>query len=139
MTFFVRYLEQDRLGLDAQRRFDAVRAAQAAVAERLAGLTPGPALVLVADRLAGVDAASQYRYLRAVDAFEAEWRRALAPAVMSYRGLREEDVRAVRDLEFRPGPAPAHGKPTAVLLALGATAALLLGGALLQRRAAAAG
>jgi len=86
-------------------------------------LSPGLALVLAGDRLAGADAAHHARYVEEVDRFEERWRDLLVPAVMSYRGLTGTDVDLLP--EFDPEQLR-HASGVAGLLAcLGSAAGLL--------------
>lgn len=87
VTFMPRFEEQERRLRPLMHSFDQARADQAASVEGGAWLSPPLALVLLADRLAGVDAARYARYTDAVDRFEDRWRAFLTPRIMSYRGL----------------------------------------------------
>ncbi|WP_431261454.1 DUF3526 domain-containing protein [Roseateles chitinivorans] len=60
---------------------------QAAWVGRWSWLSPGLALTLTGERLAGTDAASHVRYLREVEVFEDRWRDVLVPPVMDRRGI----------------------------------------------------
>jgi ABC-2 type transport system permease protein len=87
-----RYLEQDRLYRPLQARFDQARSAQF---EALAGWSwssPGLALIMGADVLAGIDAPRYQRYLQAVDGFEDRWRAHLVPVMMGYRQLDAQEL-----------------------------------------------
>lgn len=86
-SFVVRVLDQEQRLRPLLRRFDDSRARQAALVERWAWLSPGLALVLHGERLAGTDTASHLRYLREVAAFEDRWRNFLVPHVMDGAGL----------------------------------------------------
>jgi ABC-2 type transport system permease protein len=97
-----RVLEQDKRLRPLMRRFDERRLKQAAFVERWAWASPGLALVLTGERLAGTDTASQVRYLREVDAFEDRWRAFLVPKVMDRRGLSPADIGGLP----RAGPPP---------------------------------
>ncbi|ANH67633.1 DUF3526 domain-containing protein [Mitsuaria sp. 7] len=94
-SFVPRVLAQDRVLRPLMRRFDDARLRQAAWVERWSWLSPGLALTLTSERLAGTDAASHVRYLRKVDAFEDRWRDALIPQVMDRRGISAEDLAAL--------------------------------------------
>lgn len=94
-SFVPRVLSQDRVLRPLMRRFDDARLRQAAWVERWSWLSPGLALTLTGERLAGTDAASHVRYLREVDAFEDRWRDALIPRVMDRRGISAEALAAL--------------------------------------------
>ncbi len=87
VTFVPRYENLDARMRPLMRRFDHARAAQAASIEEAAWLSPSLALMLWADRLAGIDAARYSRYIDAVDRFEDRWRAFFVPRIMSYRGV----------------------------------------------------
>lgn len=95
VSFIPRFLEQDREILPLMDGFDRRRAQQLEAVERASWLAPGLALVLVADRLAGADAAHHARYQEEVNRFEQEWRRFFVPRIMSYRGLSVADLSRV--------------------------------------------
>jgi len=101
-SFVPRVLEQDKRLRPLMRRFDERRLKQAAFVERWAWASPGLALVLTGERLAGTDTASHVRYLREVDAFEDRWRAFLVPKVMDRRGLSPADIGGLP----RAGPPP---------------------------------
>ena len=108
-SFVPRVLAQDRVLRPLMRRFDDARLRQAARVERWSWLSPGLALTLTGERLAGTDAASHVRYLREVDAFEDRWRETLIPRVMDRRGISAEALAA---LPAFPGiPARNAGAP----------------------------
>jgi ABC-2 type transport system permease protein len=48
--------------------------------------------MLLADRLAGIDAVRYARYVDAVDRFEDRWQAFVTPRIMSYRGVTAEDL-----------------------------------------------
>jgi len=92
-SFVTRVLDQD-LALEGWGvEFAEARVGQAAVIAQGAWLSPGLALVLLGERLAGTDAASHVRYLDQVDAFEQRWRDFLVPRVMDRQGLRVDELR----------------------------------------------
>jgi ABC-2 type transport system permease protein len=91
-SFVVRVLDQEQRLRPLLHRFDDSRARQAAFVERWAWLSPGLALVLHGERLAGVDTASHLRYLREVEAFENRWRDFLVPHVMNRSGITAEQL-----------------------------------------------
>ena len=92
MTFVPRFLAQDRQVRPLMRQFDAARARQVDMLESHAWLSPPLAMLLAADRLAGIDAPRYLRYVDAVNAFEDEWRGFLVPRIMAYRGLDAADL-----------------------------------------------
>ncbi|MET1114334.1 MAG: DUF3526 domain-containing protein, partial [Comamonas sp.] len=91
-SFLPRVLDQD-LALEswavdfAQARID-----QADIVAQGSWLSPGLALVLLGERLAGTDVASHVRYLETVDAFEQRWRDFLIARVMDRQGLRADQL-----------------------------------------------
>lgn len=94
-SFLPRVLEQDRALRATAAAFRRARLEQAATVQRFAWISPGLALVLCGDRLAGTDAASHDRYLGEVEAFEARWRDHLVPPVMDLQGIGEPQLRAL--------------------------------------------
>ena len=92
VTFMPRFEFQEERLRPLMRRFDQSRAAQAAAVEQRAWLSPPLALVLVADRLAGIDAARYARYIDAVDRFEDRWRAFILPRIMAYRGVTASEL-----------------------------------------------
>lgn len=94
-SFLPRVLDQD-LALESWAvDFSEARAGQAEIVVRGAWLSPGLALVLFGERLAGTDVASHVRYLETVDAFEQRWRDFLIPRVMDRQGLRADQLQAL--------------------------------------------
>ena len=100
-SFVVRVLDQDAQlqPLVAQHIHSRVR--QADWISSWSWLSPGLALVLYGERLAGTDVQSHARYLHQVDAFEQRWRAFLVPPVMSRRGLRSEELEALPRFQGR--------------------------------------
>jgi ABC-2 type transport system permease protein len=94
-SFVVRVLDQEEKLRPLLQRFHASRARQAALVHRWAWLSPGLALVLHGERLAGTDTHSHLRYLREVEVFEQRWREALAPHVMSREGITPAALQAL--------------------------------------------
>ncbi len=78
------------------------RLEQADLLSRWSWLSPGLALVLFGEELAGTDVASHVRYLEQVDVFEQRWRDFLVPAVMGRQGLSAARLEALP--RFAPGP-----------------------------------
>lgn len=92
-SFVPRVLDQD-LALEPWTvEFSEARAEQARIVAQWSWLSPGLALVLFGERLAGTDAARHGRYLQQVEAFEQRWRDFLVPAVMDREGLRPDQLR----------------------------------------------
>lgn len=85
-SFLPRVLDQDLAIEPVMREFGSSRAEQADIVSRWSWMSPGLALVLFGDRLAGTDAGSYRRYLQAVDTFEQRWRQFFIPPVMSRTG-----------------------------------------------------
>lgn len=94
-SFVVRVIDQEQRLRPQMRRFDDSRARQAAFVERWAWLSPGLALVLHGEHLAGTDTASHLRYLREVEVFEDRWRDFFAPHVMDLRGITAQRLQAL--------------------------------------------
>lgn len=92
VSFMPRYEKQDSVIVPLMAEFDRKRARQASFIERFAWLSPGLAIVMTGDRLAGADAQRYARYAEAVDRFEARWCEFFVPRIMSYRGLSREDL-----------------------------------------------
>lgn len=87
VTYVPKIAWQDgRIG-QLMRDVDRARTAQAGVLEPLLWAAPGLALCRVADRLAGADPEQYQLYVERVERLESQWRSALSPAVMSYRGV----------------------------------------------------
>ncbi|MQT91635.1 DUF3526 domain-containing protein [Pseudomonas helleri] len=93
VTFMPRFEEQERHMRPLMRAFDKARSAQAARVEGGAWLSPSLALMVLADRLAGIDAERYGRYMEAVDRFEDRWRAFFMPGIMSYRGVTASQLR----------------------------------------------
>ena len=104
VTFVPRFLAQDKVVRPLMRAFDDSRARQAETMEGGSFLSPGLALVMGADRLAGIDAPRYLRYVDAVNRHEDAWRAFLVPRIMGYRGLGVDDV--ARLPRFDPASIP---------------------------------
>lgn len=102
-SFVPRTLNQDEALRPALQSFDRSRANQAAFMARWSWASPGLALVMLGERLAGTDAVNHRRYLQAVDAFEARWRDVLVPKVMDRRGIDPESLRHALSPGFGSG------------------------------------
>ena len=90
VSFLPRYLAQDREIRPLMAEFDETRARRFVLLERWSWLSPGMALAMTADRLAGIDAPRYARHVKAVNSYEDAWRAYFVPRVMSYRGLTAE-------------------------------------------------
>lgn len=86
-----RYIDQNNAIAPLMAAFDDARARQVNTVEPLTWLSPGLALVLAADKLAGADAARHASYVEEVDRFEKRWQHFFVPRIMSYRGLHAAD------------------------------------------------
>ena len=104
VTFVPRFLAQDEVVRPLMRAFDDSRARQVETLERWSFLSPGLALVMGADRLAGIDAPRYLRYVDAVNQHEDAWRAFLVPRIMGYRGLSVDDM--ARLPRFDPASIP---------------------------------
>lgn len=91
-SFVTRVLEQDLALEPVVYEFSESRAEQADFVSRWSWVSPGLALVLFGERLAGTDAKSHARYVETVDAFEQRWRDFLVPTVMSRKGLSPDQL-----------------------------------------------
>ncbi|KQM78939.1 DUF3526 domain-containing protein [Xylophilus sp. Leaf220] len=94
-SFVPRVLAQDRELQPLAQDFQERRSAQAVFVGRWSWSSPGLALVLFGQRLAGTDAARHAHYLERVDAFEADWREFLVPRVMDLQGMGAGQVEAL--------------------------------------------
>jgi ABC-2 type transport system permease protein len=94
-----RYEMQDSVIVPLMAEFERKRAHQASVVERFAWLSPGLAVVMTGDRLAGADAQWYARYAEAVDRFEVRWRAFFVPRIMNYRGLSSADLENLPKLQ----------------------------------------
>ncbi|MCD2514285.1 DUF3526 domain-containing protein [Comamonas endophytica] len=92
-SFVTRVLDQDLALEPLLGEFSESRIRQAAIVSGGSWLSPGLALVLFGERLAGTDVPSHARYLQQVEAFEQRWRGFLVPHVMSREGLRAEELK----------------------------------------------
>lgn len=86
-SFVTRVLDQDLALQPLAEEFAQSRLEQAQLLHRWSWLSPGLALVLFGERLAGTDVGSHVRYLQQVEAFEQRWRDFLVPRVMDRAGL----------------------------------------------------
>ncbi|RZI56121.1 MAG: DUF3526 domain-containing protein [Rubrivivax sp.] len=112
-SFVPRVLAQDRVLRPLMRGFDDARLKQARFVERWSWWSPGLALTLTGERLAGTDAASHVRYLREVDAFEDRWRDALVPHVMDRSGISAEGLAALPSFRTPPRSSAGSTSPAA--------------------------
>jgi ABC-2 type transport system permease protein len=137
VSFLPRYLAQDREVRPLMAAFDETRARRFVLLERWSWLSPGLALAMTADRLAGIDAPRHARHVNAVNSYEDAWRAYFVPRIMSYRGLTAEDCDKLPG--FRPLAAGAdstawHGAMALSILAIALSAAVVLARAGLQRQ-----
>ncbi|MCV0440504.1 MAG: DUF3526 domain-containing protein [Hydrogenophaga sp.] len=91
VSFLPRYLQQDLEIRPLMEDFDRARARRFVALERWAWSSPSLALVMVADRLAGIDAPRYLRHVQRVNDYEDAWRDFFVPRIMSYRGLTADD------------------------------------------------
>jgi ABC-2 type transport system permease protein len=84
-------LELDSKVRPLMYRFDEVRKAHFEFMERWSVLSPGLAVVLTADRLAGIDAPRYAEYIHATNQFEDRWRAFFVPGIMSQKGVSASD------------------------------------------------
>jgi ABC-2 type transport system permease protein len=82
-------------------QFDQARKAQFEFMERWSILSPALGLVLMADRLAGIDAPRYADFINAVNQFEDQWRDFFVPLVMADIPWTEEQQKAVPQFGFR--------------------------------------
>jgi ABC-2 type transport system permease protein len=129
-TFLPRFAAQERHLRPIMRSFDTARAVQAAALERWSWASPTLALMLLADRLAGIDAARYVRYIDAVDRFEDRWRAFFVPRVMAYRGATASALAAMPNFSQHEAgqidAARSQGPALACLWGVGAALALLV-------------
>jgi ABC-2 type transport system permease protein len=104
VTFIPRYEAQEAELRPTMGRSDAVRIEQEQFIGRWAWLSPSLALVMAAERQAGVDAVSRERHAKDVDRFEDRWREFFGQRVMSYRGVVRADFADMPDFA-RDSPA----------------------------------
>lgn len=94
-SFVIRALDQDLALEPLAVELAESRLEQADLLHRWSWLSPGLALVLFGEALAGTDVASHVRYLQQVDAFEQRWRDFLVPRVMDRQGLSASQLKAL--------------------------------------------
>ncbi|KGH08332.1 hypothetical protein P608_18345 [Comamonas thiooxydans] len=107
-SFLPRVLDQDLALTPVRLEFSESRAKQADIVSRWSWMSPGLALVLYGEKLAGTDAASYSRYVNAVDSFEHQWRQYLIPHVMNRQGLPSEQLRQLPKFPVRPDLSPSQ-------------------------------
>lgn len=100
-SFVPRVLDQDLALTPVRLEFTESRANQADFVSKWSWISPGLALVLFGEKLAGTDAASYSRYVSAVDSFEQQWRQYLIPHVMNRKGLPPEQLRQLPQFPVR--------------------------------------
>lgn len=103
-SFVVRTLDQDAALQPLLEQFSASRAGQARWVSAWSWLSPGLALVLRGEQLAGTDWGSHMRYVAQVDAFEREWRAFLVPLVMGQQGVSGQALRRLPRFKPEVGP-----------------------------------
>ncbi|MGB3070483.1 MAG: DUF3526 domain-containing protein [Ottowia sp.] len=131
VTFMPRFDELERRMRPLMREFERVRVAQSVHAEKGAWLSPPLALMLLADRLAGIDAQRHARYMEAVDQFEDRWRGFFMPRIMAYRGATAIDLADLPVFEQREAAqidqvAPQKAMPWQLLLSCAVVAILAI-------------
>jgi ABC-2 type transport system permease protein len=94
------------LKLDSQIRplmyqFDQARKTQFEFMERWSGLSPALGVILMADRLAGIDAPRYADFIKAVNQFEDQWRDLFVPVIMGDIPWTDEQQKAVPQFGFR--------------------------------------
>ncbi len=94
-SFVTRVLDQDLALEPLAVELAESRLEQAQLLARWSWLSPGLALVLWGEQLAGADVRSHIRYLEQVEAFEQRWRDFLVPRVMDRQGLRPAQLEAL--------------------------------------------
>jgi ABC-2 type transport system permease protein len=127
VSFLPRYLAQDREIRPLMAAFDETRARRFVLLERWSWLSPGMALAMTADRLAGIDAPRYARHVKAVNSYEDAWRAYFVPRVMSYRGLTAEHYDKLPMFEpvaIRPESAAWRGAMALSILAIALIAAV---------------
>ncbi|RST50400.1 DUF3526 domain-containing protein [Variovorax sp. MHTC-1] len=136
VSFLPRYLAQDLKVRPLMAAFDETRARRFVLLERWSWLSPGLALAMTADRLAGIDAPRYARHVNAVNSYEDAWRAYFVPRIMSYRGLTAEHYDKLpmfQPLAMRADRTRWRGAMALSILAIALSAAVVLGRAGLQR------
>ena len=82
-------------------QFDQARKTQFEFMERWSGLSPALGVILMADRLAGIDAPRYADFIKAVNQFEDQWRDLFVPLIMGDIPWTDEQQKAVPQLGFR--------------------------------------
>jgi ABC-2 type transport system permease protein len=93
-------LELDKGVRPLMLAFDEARSRQIEFMERWSWLSPSLAAVLVADRLAGIDASAYLDYTRAVNAFEDEWRAFFVPRIMAGTQLQPGELQGLPAFKY---------------------------------------
>lgn len=81
-------------------QFDETRKNQFEFMERWSSLSPALGLILMADRLAGIDAPRYADFVQAVNQFEDQWRDFFVPLIMSSAPWSEEQQKTVPRFNF---------------------------------------
>ncbi|TAK62851.1 DUF3526 domain-containing protein [Methylobacter sp.] len=95
-------LELDSKVRTLMYRFDGVRKAHFEFMERWSAFSPGLAVVLTADRLAGIDAPRYAEYIEAVNQFEDRWRAFFVPRVMGKQSMAPSDYQQLPVVKSLP-------------------------------------
>jgi len=82
-------------------QFDQARKTQFEFMERWSGLSPTLGVILMADRLAGIDAPRYADFIKAVNQFEDQWRDFFVPLIMADIPWTDEQQKAVPQFGFR--------------------------------------
>ncbi len=128
VTYMPRYLAQDREIRPLMAAFDEARARRYAFVERWSWLSPGLALEMTADRLAGIDAGRYARHVQAVNLHEDAWRDFFVLRIMSYRGMTALDYASVPVFSAQTPASPKTWRHAAALAALALAGLVLLVG-----------
>lgn len=126
VTYMPRYLAQDREIRPLMTAFDEARARRYAFVERWSWLSPGLALEMTADRLAGIDAIRYARHVHAVNLHEDAWREFFVPRIMSYHGMTALDYADVPVFDADTPASPGTWRHAAALAALALAGLALL-------------
>lgn len=82
-------------------QFDQARKAQFEFMERWSGLSPALGVILMADRLAGIDGPRYADFIKAVNRFEDQWRDLFVPLIMGDIPWTDEQQKAAPQFDFR--------------------------------------
>ncbi|QPK61867.1 DUF3526 domain-containing protein [Methylomonas sp. LL1] len=87
-------------------QFDEARKKQFEFMERWSGLSPALGLILMADRLAGIDAPRYANFIQTVNQFEDQWRGYFVPLIMGNAPWSEEQQKSVPQFNFAASDNP---------------------------------